>query len=77
MDKTISDMDIEVEQKDNKTQFLEDEIGKPDSKVVGEMNRLDLYILSKKGDKVMNRLNKTLNNQKKLKTKNKKTKTFK
>ena len=38
---TVSDMDIELEQKSNKIQFLEDEIGKPDSNVVEEMNRLD------------------------------------
>ena len=30
MGETISDMDKEIEQKDNKTQFLEDKIGIPD-----------------------------------------------
>ena len=42
MGETISDMDMEIEQKDNKIQFLEDKIGIPDSKVIEEMNRLDL-----------------------------------
>ena len=36
---TISDMDEELEQKDNKIQLLED--GIPDFKFVEEMNRLD------------------------------------
>ena len=34
MGETISDLDTEKEQKDNKTQFLEDKIGIPDSKVI-------------------------------------------
>ena len=34
MGETISDMDIELEQKDNKIHFLEDGIGIPDSKVI-------------------------------------------
>ena len=38
MGETISDMDVEVERKDNKIQFLEDKIGIPDSKVIEEMN---------------------------------------
>ena len=42
MGETISDMDIELEQKDNKIRFLENRIGIPDSKVIEEMNRLDL-----------------------------------
>ena len=51
----IFDMDIELEQKDNKTQFLEDEIGIPDFKVVEEMNRL-IFLKNepKKGDRIMN-----------------------
>ena len=39
-------MDRELEEKDNKIQFIEDKIGIPDSKVVEEMNRLDLYKIS-------------------------------
>ena len=35
-------MDIELEQKGNKKQFLEDKRGVPDSKIVEEINRLDL-----------------------------------
>ena len=42
MGETISDMDIEIEQKDNKMQLLEHKVGIPDSKVIEEMNRLDL-----------------------------------
>ena len=38
MGETISDMDVEREQKDNKIQFLNDKIGIPDSKVIEEMN---------------------------------------
>ena len=34
MDETISDTDIEREQKDNKVHFLEDKIGIPDSKLL-------------------------------------------
>ena len=41
MGEIISDIDIELEQKDNKLQFLEDKKGTPDSKVIEEMNRLN------------------------------------
>ena len=66
---TISDMDIEIEQKDNKVQFLEDKLGIPDSKVIEEMKRLDLNKTScnEKNDRNMNRLNKMLNNHKHIK----------
>ena len=69
MGETISDMDIEIEQKDNKIQFLKDKIGIPDSKVIEEMNRLDLNKISSKerNDRIMNRLNKTLTNHKYIK----------
>ena len=64
MGETISDMDVEIEQKDNKIQFVEDKIGIPDSNVIEEMNRLDLNKISckEKNDRIMKRLNKTLNN---------------
>ena len=42
MGETISDMDIELEQNDNKIQILEDRIGIPDSKNMEEMKRLDI-----------------------------------
>ena len=60
----MSDMDIELEQKDNKKQFLEDKIGIPDYKVIEEMNRLDLNKSSsrEKNDRIMNRLTKTIEN---------------
>ena len=46
MGETISDMEKESEQKDNKIQFLEDKIRIPDSKVIEKMIRLDLNKLS-------------------------------
>ena len=46
MGEIISDMDIEMEEKANKIQILEDKIGTPDSKVIEEMNRLDLNKIS-------------------------------
>ena len=69
MGDTISDMDIELEQKDNKISFLENKIGVTDDKVVEEMNKLDLNKLSnkEKNDRIMNRLNKTINNHKYIK----------
>ena len=55
-------MDTEIEQKDNKLQFLEDKVGIPDPKVVQELNRLDLNKVSSKvkSDRTVNKLNKTL-----------------
>ena len=66
MGDTKSDMDIEVEQKENKINFLADKIEIPDSKVVEEINRLDLKDISSKGksDRLIIMLNKTLNNTK-------------
>ena len=43
---TISDMDVEIEQKDNKIQFSEEKVGIPDSEVIEKMNRLDLNKIS-------------------------------
>ena len=34
MGETISNLDLEIQQKDNKIQFLEDKIGTPGSKVI-------------------------------------------
>ena len=64
MGETLSDMDMEIEQKDNKIHFLEDKEGLPDSKVTEEMNRIDLNKISSKeeSDRVRNRLNKKLHN---------------
>ena len=42
MGDTINDMDIELEEKDNKKSFLENKIGVSDNKIIDEMNRLDL-----------------------------------
>ena len=72
-------MDIEIEQKDNKIQFLEDKRGLADSKVIEEMNRSDLNKISNKrrNDRIMIRSKKkqsTITNT--LKTKNNETKFF-
>ena len=69
MGETISGMDIELEQKDNKIQFLEDKIEIPDCKVIEEMNRLNLNKKSnrEKNDRIKNRFNKTPNNHKYIK----------
>ena len=40
MDYTIEEMDKQKEQKDNKTEVLENKIGLPDCKVIEEMNRI-------------------------------------
>ena len=63
MGDTINDMEIEIEQKDNKISFLENKIGVTDDKVIEEMKRLDLNKISnnEKNNRIMNRLNKTLN----------------
>ena len=63
MGDTIIDMDMEIEQKDNKILFLENKFGVTDNKVIEEMNRLDLNKISnnEKNNRIMNRLNKTLN----------------
>ena len=63
MGDTINDMDVEIEQKDNKILFLENKIGFTDDKVIEEMNRLDLNKITdkEKNNRIMNRLNKTLN----------------
>ena len=69
MGDTINDMDIEIEQKDNKIAFLENKIGVTDDKIVLEMNRLDLKKISsnEKNNRIMNRLNKTLDKHKYIK----------
>ena len=63
MGDTINDMDVEIEQKDNKKLFLENKIGVTDDKIVEEMNRLDLNKITdkEKNNRIMNRLNETLN----------------
>ena len=63
MGDTINDMDVEIEQKDNKISFLENKIGVTDEKIVEEMKRLDLNKITdkEKKNRIMNRLNKTLN----------------
>ena len=44
MGDTIEDMDIEIEQKDTKIEFLEIKIGLPDCKIIEKMNKLRINI---------------------------------
>ena len=69
MRETISDVDKEIEQKDNNLLFLKDKIGLPDSKVTEEMNRLGLNKVSSKEkiNRVVNKYKKTLSNHKYIK----------
>ena len=69
MGDTINDMDIEIEQKANKILFLENKIGVTDDKIIEEMKKLDLDKISnkEKNNRIMNRLNKTLNKHKYIK----------
>ena len=57
MGETLPDMDIKLEQNDNKIQFLQDKIGIPDSKNIEEMKLLHLNKLSskEKNVRIMNR----------------------
>ena len=80
MGDTIEDMDIEIEQTDNKIEILESKIGLSGCKVVEKMDRFGLNKISskRKRDRNMDRLKKSLNNHKYFKNKktNKKTKIF-
>ena len=60
MGETIGDMDIELQQKDNKIHFSEDKIVIAEVKVGEILNKLDLNKLSKKQkiDRKMYRINK-------------------
>ena len=66
MGDTIEHMDIEIEQKDNKTEFLENKIGLTVCKVFEEMNKLGLNKVSskRKGNRIKDRLNNSLKNHK-------------
>ena len=71
MGDTINDMDVEIEQKDNKISFLENKRGVTDDKIVEEMKRLDLNKITdkEKNNRIMYRLNKTLNKHNYIKKK--------
>ena len=45
---TIEDMDIEIEQKDNKKEILGNKVGLPDCKVIEKINRLGLNKITSK-----------------------------
>ena len=72
MGDTIEDMDLEIEQKDTKKDFLENEIGLPGFKVLEGMNKCGLNEISTKRreDRTMDELkiHSTITNT--LKTKN-------
>ena len=72
MGDTIEDMDKETEQKDNKTEFIENKIGLPDCKDIEELNKLGLNRTQskRKCDRIIDRLKNSLNNHKNLKEKN-------
>ena len=59
-------MDIEIRKKDNKIEFLVKKIGLADCQAIEEMNRLGLNKIpfKRKGDRIMDRLNKLRINQK-------------
>ena len=70
MGDTIEDMDIEIEQKVNKIDFLENKIGLPGCKIIEQMNKLGLNkISSKKRPRILDRLINSLNNHKYIKNK--------
>ena len=66
MGDTIEDMDFEIEQNFDEIEIPENKIGLPDSKVVEEMNGLGLNKISsrRKGDRIMDRINISLNSYK-------------
>ena len=66
MGDTIEVLDIEIEQKDNRIEFLSNKIGLPDSKVIEETNRLGLRKMSskRKSSMILDTLNYSLNNHK-------------
>ena len=53
MGDTVEDVDVEVEQKDNKIEFLQEEIRLPDCKIIEEMNKtgsIKLFIQKRRDD---------------------------
>ena len=68
---TIEDMDIETEGKLIKKEFVENKIGLPDCEVFEETKKLDLIKISsrRKGDKIMDRINNSLNSHDYIKNK--------
>ena len=62
MGDTIENMDIEIEQKNNKIEFLENRTGLPDSEVFEEINKLGLN--KRKAGRIMDGLHNALNNHK-------------
>ena len=73
MGDNIEDMDIEIKQKDNKIEFLENKVGLLDCEVIEDMNRLGLNKMSseRKGDRIIYKLNNKRNNHKYIKNKKK------
>ena len=71
MGDTIEDMDIETEGKLIKKEFVENKIGLPDCEVIEETKKLGLNKISsgRKRDKIMDRLNNSLNSHKYIENK--------
>ena len=69
MGDTIEGMDTEMEQKDNKTDFLEIKKALPDSQNIDEMNKLRLNKNSseRRGERITDRTKCSLENHKNLK----------
>ena len=66
MGETIEDMDVEIEQKDNRKKFLENKKGFPGGKILETMNNLGVKRISskRKRNSIMDRLNDSPNNHK-------------
>ena len=66
MGDTIEDMRIEIEQNDNKVEILENSIRLPVSKDFEEMKKLGInkMFFTRKGDRIMDRINNLPNNHK-------------
>ena len=66
MGDTIEDMDIEIQQKDNQRELLQNKIGLPDSIVIEGMNKLGLNEISsnRNGGRIIDKSNNSPNNHK-------------
>ena len=69
MGTTVEDMDVQVEQKDSKVEFLKNQIGLADSKFTEKVNELGLNKISfkRKRDRIMDRLKRSFNDHKYIK----------
>ena len=79
MEDAIEEMDIEIEQKDNRKELLENKIGLPDSKFIEAIDRLGQNKISSEriGDMIMHRLKNYLILTNRIKTKSDNLEIFK